>query len=65
MKRAIFSLEKIPTKRVYSTKTIAPVYIPFKCPVCNGYGTLGRETVKECHGCGGLGWVVVDQKESL
>lgn len=39
--------------------------LPFQCPVCNGFGTLRRGT-KQCQGCDGRGWVVVDQNpESL
>jgi len=37
-----------------------PVKIPFKCPVCNGFGTLKYGTV-QCQGCDGKGWVVVNQ----
>ena len=36
--------------------------IPFKCPVCGGFGTLmyGK---KICHGCNGTGFIVVSQEE--
>ena len=37
-----------------------PKKIPFKCPVCNGFGTLKYGSVT-CQGCGGKGWVVVTQ----
>lgn len=37
-----------------------PNKMPFKCVVCNGYGTLKNGTLT-CHGCDGKGWVVVDQ----
>lgn len=38
-----------------------PKKVPFKCPVCNGFGTLKYGTIK-CQGCGGKGWVVIDQE---
>ena len=36
-------------------------YSTHKCPVCNGFGTLKFGSIK-CHGCGGHGFVVVDNK---
>ena len=39
-----------------------PNKIPFKCPVCNGFGTLKYGTV-QCQGCGGKGWVIVNQED--
>lgn len=36
-----------------------PSHIPFKCPVCNGFGSL-KFGEKVCHGCKGKGWVVVE-----
>lgn len=27
-----------------------------KCPVCNGKGKIDDKT---CHGCGGTGWIVI------
>lgn len=41
-----------------------PIKIPFKCPVCNGFGTLKYGTVK-CQGCSGKGWVVVNQDREM
>ena len=30
------------------------------CPVCNGSGKYGApEILRDCHGCGGKGWVEV------
>ena len=34
--------------------------IPFKCPACNGWGTVGYAK-KICRSCNGTGIVVVDQ----
>lgn len=36
--------------------------IPFKCPVCSGFGTLkyGSQT---CHACNGKGYVVIKNDE--
>jgi hypothetical protein len=36
---------------------VSPTNIPFKCPVCNGYGTVSSEKY-QCHGCKGKGWVL-------
>ena len=43
-----------------------------QCPVCNGAGKLWvpppkdvtsiNDTYKPCHGCGGTGWVTVEDK---
>lgn len=40
---------------------IDPRFVPFQCPVCNGFGSL-RHGTKECQGCDGKGWVAVDQR---
>lgn len=39
-------------------------FTPFKCPNCNGYGTVsyGKKTCNVCHG---KGMVVIDQKTGL
>jgi DnaJ-class molecular chaperone len=42
---------------------VAPTHLPFRCPVCNGFGTLKRG-LKRCQGCGGTGYVVVEQGPS-
>jgi len=35
------------------------------CPVCNGRGTVKEERItvaeKQCYGCGGKGWVNVEE----
>jgi len=41
---------------------ITPKKIPFKCPVCNGFGTLKNGTLI-CHACNGKGYVVIDNEE--
>jgi len=41
---------------------IDPKKIPFKCPVCNGFGTLKYGEIT-CKACKGSGYVVVDQEE--
>lgn len=41
---------------------IKPNKIPFKCPVCNGFGSL-KYGEKICQACGGIGFVVVVQEE--
>jgi DnaJ-class molecular chaperone len=40
--------------------TPTPRYVPFKCPTCNGFGTVTRERIL-CHGCKGKGYIIVDQ----
>ena len=41
---------------------ITPKRIPFKCPVCNGFGTLKSGTLI-CHACKGKGYIVIDNEE--
>ena len=42
------------------TKQIKPSTLPFKCPNCGGYGTVGYAK-KQCHSCEGKGIVFVPQ----
>lgn len=42
------------------TEAKKPIKIPFKCPVCNGFGTL-KYGEKQCQACKGLGYVEVLQ----
>lgn len=42
-----------------------------KCPVCEGKGRMctlpfgyGTDATKKCHGCGGLGWITVEDRIS-
>jgi DnaJ-class molecular chaperone len=44
------------------TEAKKPKKIPFKCPVCNGFGTL-KYGEKQCQACKGLGFVVIAQEE--
>ena len=39
-------------------------FIPFKCPNCNGYGTVsyGKKVCQVCHG---KGMVIIDQETGL
>jgi len=48
------------TLEAQDVKNIKPNTLPFKCPNCGGYGTVGykRDT---CHSCGGKGIVFVPQ----
>lgn len=39
---------------------IKPTIIPFKCPNCQGYGSV-QYGKKVCHSCGGKGYILVDQ----
>lgn len=37
---------------------VVPMNHAEKCPVCNGFGTVSKNK-KECHSCGGDGYVIV------
>ena len=39
-------------------------FIPHKCPVCNGFGTL-KYGEKICQACNGTGFVVIDNETGL
>ena len=41
-----------------------PRYIPFKCPNCNGYGTVSYGK-RICPVCKGKGFLVIDQETGL
>ena len=43
------------------TEDKKPKKIPFKCPLCNGFGTL-KYGEKICQACNGKGIVVIDQE---
>ena len=39
---------------------VEPKKIPFKCPLCNGFGTL-KYGAKICQACNGKGIVIINQ----
>ena len=41
-----------------------PRFIPFKCPNCNGYGSVSYGK-RICNVCNGKGAIIVDQKTGL
>lgn len=41
---------------------IAPKKIPFKCVVCNGWGTVSTKRI-QCHACNGKGYILIDNSE--
>ena len=45
-----------------SEQELKPAYLPVKCPVCNGFGTVNWGA-GECHGCKGKGYILVPVKE--
>jgi len=49
-------------QRVVETLKIKPKKLPFKCPSCNGWGSVGYAK-KLCPSCNGKGVIIVDQKE--
>lgn len=42
---------------------LKPAYIPMKCVVCNGFGSVNWGKVK-CHACNGRGYILIPQIES-
>jgi DnaJ-class molecular chaperone len=43
---------------------LRPAYIPVKCPVCNGFGSVNWGKA-ECHGCQGRGYVLIPSVQSI
>lgn len=41
---------------------LRPKYMPVKCVVCNGHGTVGYAK-RICHGCKGKGFILVETEE--
>lgn len=41
---------------------IKPKVLPFRCPVCRGFGTVNYGK-KQCNSCKGKGYILVDQEE--
>jgi len=48
--------------KIHEINQIEPKMIPFKCPVCSGFGTL-KYGEKVCHACNGKGYVVIKNAE--
>jgi len=38
-----------------------PKFVPVRCVVCNGHGTVTYQRIK-CHGCLGKGYILVEAK---
>ena len=49
-------------KPIEINNQVSPTKIPFKCPVCNGFGSL-KWGSKICHACHGKGYVVIREIE--
>lgn len=47
--------------QIIDSKKLRPSVIPFKCPNCNGYGTV-RYGKQVCHSCKGKGFILVPQE---
>ena len=58
----VFLLEKNMTDGLNSLPsiTVRTDRVPFKCPVCGGFGTVSNARIT-CHGCHGKGFLVIDQ----
>lgn len=41
--------------------TVKTKFAPFRCPNCNGWGTVTFKKVT-CHACNGKGFVIIDQE---
>lgn len=41
---------------------VKPKFIPFRCVICNGFGTVSNMRVR-CHACDGKGYIEVPPKE--
>lgn len=39
-------------------RNLKPIYLPVKCVVCNGFGTVNWGKA-ECHACRGKGYILV------
>ncbi len=44
------------------SKNLKPAYLPVKCVVCNGFGSVNWGKAK-CHACDGKGYILVPAKE--
>jgi len=49
---------------MYEVQKIKLQYIPFKCPNCNGYGSVSYGK-QQCKVCKGKGLVVINQEDGL
>ena len=49
---------------MFEAQKVKPKILPFKCPNCNGYGTVGYDK-RKCHSCKGTGVVHVPQEEDI
>lgn len=56
--------DKTDIKEIQITKTVKvkPLGVPFRCVVCNTFGTLSHGT-KTCHACEGKGYILVPADE--
>ena len=48
--------------RIIPKTEIKPKFVPVKCVVCNGHGTVTYQRIK-CHGCQGKGYILVEGTE--
>lgn len=44
------------------SKNFKPKYLPVKCAVCNGFGTVNWGKAK-CHACDGRGYILVPSED--
>jgi len=50
------------TKPEVEITKVTPQFIPFKCPNCNGYTTIGYQQIP-CKSCNQTGYIKVPIKE--
>ena len=57
-------MDKKPEEIIQVSETIRvkPAGIPFRCVICNGFGTVSNQRVT-CHACNGKGYVLVPTEE--
>jgi len=50
-------------RNIKSPEKVKPKYIPVKCAVCNGFGSVNWGKA-ECHACKGKGYILVPPQET-
>jgi DnaJ-class molecular chaperone len=59
----LFDMKKEKIATFIKVKTVVPTHVGQRCPVCNGYGSVGIVSPKQCHACSGHGYILVPAEE--
>lgn len=59
-----FFIAKGERRHVEIDNKLRPAYLPVKCVVCSGFGTVNWGKSK-CHACNGCGYILIPQINSL